>query len=231
MRFARSIGIVTAAAAAAGIALGLKRSPRMTTWGATEEEVAASMAGDDLIGRAKYRSTHAITIDALPEDVWPWLAQLGQGRGGLYSYDWLENLLGLDIHSVQGIDARLQALSLGDVVRLVPEGTEPPLRFAVVRLDAPSLLVLGPDKTRAEAFAARLPYPCWTFQLTPVAASSCRLVVRFQADFNPTPFGWLAYNYALQPIHFAMERKMLMGIKERAERSPDPVGQLSVLSA
>jgi hypothetical protein len=204
---------------------------RMTTWGSTDEEAAADMPGDEIVGQARYRSTHAVTIDAPASGVWPWLVQMGQGRGGLYSYDLLENLLGLDIHSAQEIDADLQTLALGDVVRLVPEGTEPPLRFTVVRLNPPSLLVLGPSGTRSEAFAKRLPYPCWTFRLTPIGAGSCRLVVRFQADFVPTPLGLLAYKYLLQPVHFVMERKMMLSIKERAERGSHPARRLSAMSA
>ena len=188
-------------------------------WRATRLEMAASMPGDELISRARYRSTHAITIDARPDDVWPWLVQMGQGRGGLYSYDWLENLLGLHIHSADRIDPDLQSLAVGDVIRLVPEGTQPPLRFVVARLEQRALLVLGPDKARAQAFAEHLPHPCWTFQLTAVGVEQCRLVVRFQADFAPTPLGWVAYKYALRPVHFVMERKMMLGIKDRAERS------------
>jgi hypothetical protein len=209
------------------VGYAISRWHRMATWGATEHEVAASMPGDEIVGRARYRSTHAVTIDTPPAGVWPWLVQMGQGRGGLYSYDRLENLLGLEIHSAREIDAELQALSVGDVIRLVPEGTEPPLRFRVARLTAPSLLVLGPDGTRCEALAKRLPFPCWTFQVSPVGAGSCRLVVRFQADFTPTPLGWLSYKYALTPVHFVMERKMMLGIKQRAEREAgrtrDPV--------
>ena len=64
---------------------------------------------------------------------------------------------------------------------------------------------------------AGLPYPCWTFQVVPSGAGTSRLVVRFQSDFKPTPMGWMAYKYALKPVHFVMERKMMLGIKQRAE--------------
>lgn len=224
-------GTASAIGAAAVIAYGVARWPEMTRWGATEAEVMAIMPGDEVVGHAKYRSTHAITIDAAAADVWPWLVQLGQGRGGLYSYDWLENLLGLHMHSADRVDPKLQGLAVGDAVRLVPEGTEPPLRFIVARIDEPSVLVLGPDRDRAAAFAAHLPYPCWTFQLTPAGADRCRLVVRFQTDFDPTPMGWLAYKHALQPVHFVMERKMMLGIKQRAELSTSPAPHLTALPA
>jgi hypothetical protein len=77
-------------------------------------------AGDELIGEARYRSTHAITIQAPSRQVWPWLVQMGQGRGGFYSYDWLENFLGLHIHNAESIRPALQNLVVGDQIRLVP---------------------------------------------------------------------------------------------------------------
>ena len=135
------------------------------------------MRGDEIVGQAKYRSTHAVTIDAPAASVWPWLVQMGQGRGGLYSYDWLENLLGLKIHSAHEIDANLQALSVGDVVRLVPEGTQPHLGSSSPAWMHRPCSCWVPTPDRAAAFAAHLPYPCWTFQLTPAGAepagSSC----------------------------------------------------------
>jgi len=176
------------------------------------------MPGDEIVGDAKYRTTHAVTIDTDPARVWRWLVQLGQGRGGMYSYDWAENLLGLGMQSAERIDPELQRLAVGDVVRLVPEGAEPPLEFTVTILEAPYLLVLGPNGSREAALAAGLPYPAWTFRLSTLPDAGTRLVVRFQSDFAPTPMGWLAYKYALEPVHFVMERKMLLGIKERAER-------------
>jgi hypothetical protein len=200
-------------------AFGLHRLPTMASWGSTPAEVVAVLPGDELVGQAKYRTTHAVSIDAAPEEVWPWLVQMGQGRGGLYSYDWLENLIGLHMHSAECVRPDLQGLTVGDIIRMVPEGTEPPLRFAVARLEPPNLLVLGPDGSRAAAFAHNLPYPCWTFQVTATDDGRSRLVVRFQSDFRSTRVGWVMNKYALLPIHFVMERKMLLGIKERVERA------------
>lgn len=175
-----------------------------------------------MVGTVRYRTTHAITIDAPREVVWSWLIQLGQGRGGMYSYDWLENLLGLYMHSAQAIRPELQRLAVGDVVSMVPEGTQPSLQLVIARLDAPALLVLGPTASREDAFAANLPYPCWTFRLTRTARGGTRLLDRFQSDFRPSPLGWLMNKYALEPVHFLMERKMLLTLKERSER-PGPL--------
>jgi hypothetical protein len=192
---------------------------RQQHWGASEAEVEASLPGDDLVPRARSVSTMAITMRATPERVWPWLVQMGQGRGGLYSYDWLENLVGLDMHSADSIVPALQNLRPGDRVRMVPEGTEPDLSFVVTVVEPPHLLVLGPTGSREDALQAGLPYPCWTFRLQARDEDTTRLVVRFQSDFEPTWLGRLMNKYALLPVHFVMERKMLLGIKERAERA------------
>jgi hypothetical protein len=211
--------LVTALAVAGGTTYAISRWPRMATWGATSEEADAVMPGDEIVGEARYRTTHAVDIDAPVEEVWPWLAQMGQGRGGLYSYDWLENALGLDIHSVDRVVPDLQALDVGDSVRMVPEGSEPELVFTVARAEPPHLLVLGPRGTREEAMESGLPYSCWTFLLKPRDRDRTRLVVRLTSDFKPTPAGFLVNKYALGPVHFVMERKMLLGIRERAERA------------
>lgn len=215
----RSLAGAAAVAVAAVAAYGLSRWPRMSTWGATTTEACEVLPGDEIVGEAKYRTTHAVTVDAPVEQAWPWLVQLGQGRGGMYSYDWLENLVGLDMHSADRIVPELQGLALGDVVRLVPEGTRPDLGFVVTRLEPPNVLVLGPSGTREAALAAHLPYACWTFLLRPLDHGGSRLVVRFQSDFEPTPTGRLMNKYALAPVHFVMERKMLLGIKDRVERA------------
>jgi len=191
----------------------------MTNWGATVEEAQAFMPGDEVVGEAKYRTTHAVTIEAVPERVWVWLVQIGQGRGGMYSYDWLENLFGLRMHSADTVVPELQGLGIGDTVRLVPEGTEPDLSFSIISLEPPSLLVLGPEGSREEALTQGLPYPCWTFLISSEGVDRSRLLVRFQCDFAPGAGSWLMYKAALPPIHFLMERKMLLTLKERAERS------------
>ncbi len=219
MSKAKSIVGVTAAAVAAGTAYGLYQRPRMATWGATQAETLERLPGDEIVADPKYGTTHAVTIDAPIENVWPWLVQMGQGRGGLYSYDRLENLVGLGIHSLDRIDPTLQQLAVGDVIRLVPESVEPPLQFVVSRIEAPHLLVLGPPASREETLAAALPYPTWTFRLSEVDEGTTRMVVRFRSDFKPGAASSLMNKYALEPVHFLMERKMLLGIKERAEHA------------
>ena len=207
-----------ALAVVGGATYVISQWPRMTSWGATYQESTQVLPGDELVGEAKYRTTHAVTIDAPPERVWPWLVQIGQGRGGMYSYDWLENLAGLRMRSLYRIHPELQHLKEGDVIRMVPEGTEPDLHFVVKRIEPPHLLVLGSDIPRAETLETNLPYPAWTFMLRPLPEGGTRLVVRFQSDFKSTPLGWLMNKYTLEPVHFLMERKMMLTLKQRAER-------------
>lgn len=213
------------AAAGTLAAWAITHTDRLRTWGATEWEVSAPLPGDELVGEGPlYRSTRAVEIGTAPEAVWPWLVQLGQGRGGLYSYDRLENLLGLDIHSVDVIVPELQDLGPGDEVRLTPPGTQPDLVFRVLRIEPPSLLVLGPEGSQEEAFAAGLPYAVWTFALNPHPGPRCRLVVRFQLQAPETRANRAFYGHLLGPVHFLMERRMMLGIKERAERPAPPQG-------
>jgi hypothetical protein len=95
--------------------------PWQLRWGATGEERGAALDGDDLIANPDLMATRAITVHAPAAQVWPWIAQLGQGRGGFYSYDTLENLVGCDIHSADRIVPQWQDLKVGDQVKLHPE--------------------------------------------------------------------------------------------------------------
>jgi hypothetical protein len=216
-RMMRLAGLATVAAAA-GAAYSRALRPWMTSWGATPAEYDGPLPGDEIVPDPKYQSTHAVTVAAPVEQVWPWIVQLGQGRGGMYSYDWLENATGLDMHSADEIVPELQHLAVGDRIRLTPEDADPPLQFVVARLEAPHTLVLGPHTSREDAFRTNYPYPTWTFVVSEVDDRTSRLLVRFRSDFRDSPTGWALNKYALEPVHFAMERRMLLGIKERAER-------------
>lgn len=208
------------AAVAALAAYAVTYERVLLRWGATPEEVDGPLPGDEIVGADPvYRSTRAVDIEAPPDRVWPWLVQMGQGRGGLYSYDRLENLLGLDIHSADRIVPGLQDLAVGDPVRLTPPGTTPELVFRVHTLEPPSVLVLGPSGTAAEAFEQGLPHPAWTFAVRPRGEHGSRLVVRFQLVVPPTRVNRVVYRHGMGPVHFVMERRMLLGIKERAETS------------
>ncbi len=175
------------------------------TWGATAGEAAESLPGDDLLPRAEIIATRAITIDAPPRAVWPWLAQMGSGRGGAYTYDWIENLFGMGMHSADEILPEHQDVKVGDAFRLGPG--RPFMRFEVVEPDR-ALVVRFEDGSWV-----------WSFVLRPVAVGRTRLLSRNRIA---TPGGSiaarLATTYLMEPGSLVMERKMLMGVKQRAER-------------
>lgn len=197
---------------------------RYATWGATPAEMQMPLPFDELIANPKLVSTRAITIQAPVEGVWMWLVQIGQGRGGLYSYERLENLAGCQMKNADQILPELQDLKIGDVVRLGPEGYP---AFDVIAVQPPCLLAVrgGPDVIQHPELRGLQPGPSqpilwsWVFQLFPQDAPTTRLVVRARLDF-PEGFGnTLMWKVATDPMHYNMERQMLRGLKKRAEYS------------
>jgi len=189
---------------------------RYNRWGATDAEVSGPMPGDELVTAPQLGYTRAITIDAPPERVWSWLVQIGQGRGGLYSFDGLENLARCDIHSAEQVLPGLQHLDCGDLIRLGPPGYP---CFRVRQVDPPWTLVLvGADpKPPHEAPAADDPagVATWQWQVRQVRdGRATRLVVRQRLTYPP---GLSVMWHLVEPVGFVMERQMLRGIKERAE--------------
>lgn len=172
-------------------------------WGATDEEVGKRLAGDELVPVAKLKATHAITINAAAADVWPWLVQMGQNRGGFYSYTWLENLAGCHMRNVSEIIPQWQELKVGDSVWLHPKA--PPLEVAAIE-PGRAIVLKG-----------------WgAFILEPIDEKTTRLIIRSQGNYDPdlknAVLNFLLWRVAFEPAHFIMERKMLLGIKERAEK-------------
>ncbi|GAB4572419.1 MAG: hypothetical protein Kow0077_11830 [Anaerolineae bacterium] len=208
-------GLVTAGGTAASV-YALAVRPWHMRWGAAHSEVERALPGDDLVPAPRYRATHAVTIRAAVADVWPWLVQIGQGRAGFYSYDWIENALGLNIHSADRIIPEFQVLRPGDVIPLAPDGFGIP----VVEVQPGRALVLGgelaPRESGANSFAAS-----WVFVLEPVAEDATRLIERIQMDYAPTALNRLLFQVLMEPGSFLMERRMLLGIKARAEQQVD----------
>jgi hypothetical protein len=170
------------------------------TWGATEAEAAARLPGDELLEDADGVATRAIAIDAPPAAVWPWIAQLGPApRGGAYTYDWIENLLGLDMHSVDRVLPEFQDPHLGDTIGY---GSN---RMRVERVEQEHVL----------AWRSEDGHWVWTFVLEPEGAGT-RLVSRNR--FRLPTLGARLGMIPMEPASLVMERKMLRGIKERAER-------------
>jgi hypothetical protein len=124
---------------------------RYNRWGVDDGEVTTELPGDDLVPEPDLGYTRGITVDVRPEDVWPWVAQIGQGRGGFYSYDGLENLFRCDIHSADRVLLPFQDIAVGDVVRLAPGGAP---SFRVHMVDPPTALVLVSAGTESTDEAA-----------------------------------------------------------------------------
>ena len=154
--------------------------PRIRTCGTTSEELTRHWPGDDLVQNPSFVWTNALTIDRPEADVWPWLTQLGQGRGGLYSYDWLENALLADVHSVDHIQPAHQgALRVGDrVIRMTRYAPPNP----VALYEPGRALVLGGVKDSEQQLRAGQPTSTWAFIIDPIGERRCRLVVRSRAS-------------------------------------------------
>ena len=205
---------VTGAAALAAYALLIR--PWHLGWGSTDAEREEPLPGDDLVPHPKHTATHAITIKATVADVWPWLVQIGQTRGGFYSYTSLENLVGCHMHNADQIVPQWQSLRVGDVVWLHPKA--PPLPVAIV--DPYRAIVLGGTADEQEANGAtNIASGTWGFFLKEIDENTTRLLIRIRWDRNPGLLNWLSTYLLLEPAHFVMERKMLLGIKHRAEQA------------
>ena len=201
------------------VAYGYWLRPWHVRWGATEAEVRRGLPGDELLRNPKLSATHAITIHAPAAEVWPWLAQIGQGRGGFYSYTWIENLLGCDIHNADRVHPEWQNLKAGDPILLHPK--IPP--FPAVIVEPGRVIVLHGDTRQGPPSHLVKPRDflatTWTFYIEPADEGATRLIERFRADYNSTPMNAFFNRVILEPGSFIMERKMLLGIKARAERA------------
>ncbi len=206
MRTRSRSSFVTGIALVVGLALLRARYLR---WGATDREVDLVLPGDELVKDADLVTTRAVTVDAAAERVWPWVAQLGQGRGGFYSYDFLENLVGCDIHSADQIVPEWQLVEVGAEVRLHPE-----VRLAVARVDPGRVLVL---RGGVPIGRSAPPYDfTWAFVLVERDDGTTRLVVRERYGYSRR-WAWLLVE-PVELVSFVMSRRMMRGIKQRAEQ-------------
>jgi len=173
-------------------------------WGASVDEATRPLPGDELLSVADIVATRAISIEAPPSAVWPWLVQMGPGRAGAYTYDWIENLFGLDMHSADRIHAEWQRLEVGDVLRRGPD--RPGMRVEILE---PERLL----SNRSEAGDW-----VWTFALSQQPDGSTRLLSRNRIAMTGSSAGQRLGMLVMEPGSLVMERNMLLGIKERAER-------------
>ena len=194
------LGVATCSVGAAAILILYARAiaPWHARWGASDEEVARAMPGDGTIPIAA-STTRAITIERPPELVWPWLVQIGYGRAGWYSYDWIDND---GKASARSIVPELQNLRVGDQIDMLP-GFGP----VVTDVAPPRYLVAGDAESGT-----------WCLALYRTGSGS-RLVSRWRQAWEPAGLASRFFVALAGPGAFIMERKMLLGIKERAESS------------
>jgi hypothetical protein len=173
-------------------------------WGATPEELARVMPGDGLIPHPTDMSMQSVTVNAPPDDIWPWLVQIGYQRGGLYSYDWLDRLFGfLDRPSATRILPEFQELAVSD---RIPWGHNTELTVGV----------LEPLRALALSYDANGFKWVWQFGLYPLYDQRTRFVTRGTEHVPDTLRWWLAMRI-MEPASFIMTRRFLLGVKERAE--------------
>lgn len=184
-------------------------------FGVDENLARRAYPGDELVPEPRWGWTHGVEIDAPTGAVWPWIAQIGADRAGFYSYQWLENLFGCEIRNAEAIHPEWEA-QLGQPLVLHPGPRAP--RLAVTSLDRGRfLLARSPEPERREGSWVTV---TWLFFLEPLAGGRCRLISRFRLACSGDWRTRLGYGPALvEPIGFAMDRRLLLGVKERAERA------------
>ena len=205
----------TVASGAALVATGLLAArPWFLRWGATDEEVHGTWPGDEMSPDPASEATRAITIQAPAAEVWPWLVQIGQDRGGFYSYTWLENLFGARMRNADTIIPGLTR-QVGDTVWMTP-----PERFEgkgcarLARVDSDRALVMvTPEDYDAVLETGIAPHGTWAILLRPIDDKTTRLVVRSRSGPKEGALRFLLFD----PAHFVMERRMMLGIRDRAE--------------
>lgn len=183
--------------------------PWLYTWGAHEDEIDASLPGDQLVAGDTPRTTRALTIDAPVGDVWPWLAQIGEDRGGFYSYWCFERAVGADVHNADIIHPEWQDLQVGDTIWLARR-YGPAARQVVASVAERQHLVLVSPADFERIRRGEPAGGCWSFVLRP-GPGWTRLLVR--GSGNPVGHFWFDIP------HFIMEQKMMRGIARRAQHT------------
>jgi hypothetical protein len=190
--------------------------PWYLQWGASDIEARMALPGDEIIPRATQQETRGITIDAGADVVWPWLAQLGQDRGGFYSFDLLENVVGCRMPTLDVLHPEKQSWSLGDKLWMYPPEGAGGAGFATLRRYVPGRAlgfgtrVVGTPITAPEDGS-------WTFVVQPLDRHTTRLLIRGRGPVTRSWLG-LAFDRSIfEPVHFVMERRMMIGIKQLAE--------------
>jgi hypothetical protein len=204
-RILKLIGILSGLAVLAVIMVAALL-PWMDRWGATKSEIATSFIGDELVPLPAITYTRAITIDAAPEEIYPWLVQMGAEKGGMYSYTWFEtNILRCELINADRIHNEWQDLKVSDPVKMCPGDWGPPV-YEVAVLEPDKAFVIGHQENGEWS-------DVWQFILISQSNGTTRLITRSRE--MKTGGIW----DVIRPGQFIMERGMLLGIKERSENT------------
>ena len=202
-KFLKILGVLVGLILLAVVVVSLL-TPWMDRWGATEEEVAATYPGDELVPEPADFTNRAVTINAPPEDIYPWIMQLDAEKGGWYSYTWLEtNLLNCPIVNADRIHAEWQDRAVGDLVKMCPGESGPP-PYIVAQLYPDQAMVMGHQEDGEWS-------DIYQFVIVPQTDGTSRLILRSRSMMSG------GFWTIMHPGFFIMERGMLLGIKQRAE--------------
>jgi hypothetical protein len=189
-------------------------------WGMSYKELSKSFPGDFLVPQPRSQFTHAIEINAPANFVWPWIAQIGQGRGGFYSYEALENLVGLGIYNADQILPEYQHPKIGDLIHFGPNDAYP----LVICEDGKAMAIenwydVDNNSVYNQALESPMNYLhlSWLWMVEPIDENRSRFVSRNRVDYSPSFKNRLLLGLLAEPVVFAMDRKMCYGIKRRAE--------------
>jgi hypothetical protein len=205
---------------------------RRARWGTGGQAVARRYPGDELVPQPRWGWTHAVQVQAPAADVWPWVAQIGADRGGFYSYQWLENLIGCQVRNAAVIHPEWAAREGGEL-RLHPKA--PPLRIVSVQPGRALVAYMAPVPALSGTRQPEAPHPggparardrwmtaSWLFLVEPTGPGRCRVISRYRCDTSADLSSRLQFGPAIvEPVSFAMDRRMLIGVKQRAERAQE----------
>ena len=196
-------------------------NPHRRRWGATDDELRRTYPGDDLVPSPKGVYMHTITIHTPAAEIWRWLVQIGQDRGGFYSYELLENLIGCKIRTADKIVPEFQHLEVGDSIPMHPSMGSP-YRVHAIDHARSLILLLREDLSTGKTFELDDGMPekyqnmSWLFFLDERDDGTTRLISRSRNDWNDSLGNTMFYGI-FGPLTLEMDRKMLKGIKKRAE--------------
>jgi hypothetical protein len=211
------VGVCAALEGAGLVAWNLVATPFVgrtrLRWGTRGTEATDPLPGDELVPHPKWTYTLGIDVAAPPEAVWPWIAQIGQRRGGFYSYQTLENMFGCRITNTTEILPEFQRPEVGGEIYLHPSA--PPMRIEMVVPPHTLVLFGSPADVAAQKSWG---ISTWQFVIVPDAAGGSRLLTRGRSDYSP---GWATRltfgRFPIEPITFVMSRKMMLEVKRLAE--------------